>query len=666
MIYHGYTPTTLIPICVVMAVVIGILYLLRVRRRVVCVPYLGIWREVLTKTSHRRFHDWLRRLLSFLICMSVVGLLALALLDPREEEDEAARRHAIIVIDTSASMMATDRECGTRFGCALRDARELIEHMRASDRAVIVEASGVVSSVSGAFQADKGSIARAVNALEPRATSADMKKAIELAVHLAEGRKNAEIFLLTDGQFDDAEAISAMIPQDVAFEQRTYGQTSGNIAIESFNVRRYIANRLGFEVFCRVHNGFDVPVTVEMNIWSMGEDEAVYDATRVHEKIATKKLTIASGSSEVRLYENLTLSSSRMVAEVRIVDPEELEDPLKADNLAYARIPDFVKSDIACVTPGNLYLEAALLLNENYRVTFVRPESSGIDLGSLASSHDIVILDNSYGNLPHLVSPQWSGRVIFINPDGEDSPFSSRRVENPVVERVNSRHPVARWLGLKNLNIARSHIFSGVSGSDVVMRAIEGPLVATRARDSQRLVAIGFSLIESDLIFRVGLPILFINAVDWLRDENSEPMRAFATGTSFHMALSDAPDHVDVETPEGRVLSGIPVYEGATSIYGETAGFYRVHMGEKRVFDFAANFVGGAESDLSREPSQIRGRIHLRTTLGDEVADEETSWLLELLAKLPQSSQYLWVLALLVAMGILTVEWVTYHRRWTV
>ncbi len=677
MIFNGYTPEAILPYLIGLAVIIAILYLLKVRRRAVAVPYIGLWREVLEKSSHRRWHDWIKRFISYLICILIIGLIALALLDPRQEEDNTAHRHAIIIVDASASMAADSgrEECPSRFSCAIKDARELVDHMRPTDRAVIIEASGIVSAVSGPFQSDKAALDKTLSTIAVRSTSMDMHKAIELASHLAQDRENPEIYLLTDGQFDNADEISKILPRTAAFEQRNYGTPSGNLSIEAFNVRRYIANRLGFEVFFKAHNGFEQPVTARMKIMALPDSESTFDPEKDHDIIVEKTLTLASGSSELRLYDNLTLSSSRMAATLEIIDPSDLVDPMPIDNIAYARIPDYAKPDIACITPGNLYLEAALLLNENYRVSFMKPTDpdilgdGGIDLKKLSANHDIVILDNSYRNLPHVQKEDWEGRAIFINPDVEDSPFKAKTVESPIIERVNAKHPVARWLSLKNLNISKANVFSGVPNSDLVMRAIEGPLMATRKTNSQRFLAIGFSLVESDLIFRVGLPVLFINTIDWLMDENAEPLRGYPTGNAWHVRIPGDLAHVDVIRPDGSKLQSLPVYDGSASIYGEMSGFYRVQRPETKdeVFEFAANFSNMAESDLSQTPSILQGRIHLKTTLSDlETEDEETSWIIRLLSKLPVSSQYLWVLALLIAMGMLTVEWLTYHRRWTV
>ena len=133
----------------------------------------------------------------------------------------------------------------------------------------------------------------------------------------------------------------------------------------------------------------------------------------------------------------------------------------------------------------------------------------------------------------------------------------------------------------------------------------------------------------------------------------------------MHIAVTGNASHVDVTRPDGTVTQNLPVYDHSASFYGETSGFYRISSPEK-TFEFAANFANENESNLSRQPATIQGRIHMKPTLMDEDEDEENSWLLTLLSKLPSSSQYIWVLALLIAMGLITVEWITYHRRWTV
>lgn len=240
---------------------------------------------------------------------------------------------------------------------------------------------------------------------------------------------------------------------------------------------------------------------------------------------------------------------------------------------------------------------------------------------------------------------------------------------NPVIERVNSKHGIGRWLSLKNLNIAKSHVFRGVSASQTVIRAIEGPIVVSRISETRREVAIGFRLVQSDIIFRVALPILFINAIDWLMDEESVPERAYATGTPWHVAVGGGISRVDVESPDGQTVKDIPVFDNKVAFYGEKAGIYRLTSQDQPSFakDIVANFSQAMESNLNREVVDLTNEAAAELPDRSVEDDAESVGILALiLDKLPTTSQYIWVLALLFAFILLTLEWGLFHRRYTV
>jgi len=669
MFWNGYTPLTLLPFVAGTAIILIILYLLRVRRRTVVVPYLGIWKNVNAK--RRKWLDTFKRIMSCLIWIVIACLVALALMDPRVEEDETATRHVVLVVDTSASMGAQmdGEDCNTRLECALKEAHEAVDRMMLTDRMTIVEASGNVHA-SGPFTSDKDKLHDVLNKLKPRAASAQLNQAVQLAAQLTQSRENPEIVFFSDGQFEKSEIDDAKIPISVAFAQKNYGESAQNLSIESFNVRRYIANRLAFEVFLSVHNGFDVPVSAKIQIYNLDEGSRTLPENAT--VIAEKTLTLASGASEVRIYDNITLSASRMAARIIIEDPADVIDVLPDDNIAYARVPDFARPDILTVTPGNLFLEAALLLNENYRVRIQKPESllinGKLDLAQLASAHDIVILDNSYHNLPELTNTDTDGRVFFINPRAGETPFKQSDVKDPVVERVNNKHAVSRWLSLKNLNIGNASVFKNVKTDDMVLRAIEGPLIVSQKSDTRRTLAVGFSLVESDLIFRVALPVLIINAIDWFMDEGGDPVLAYETGNAWHVRVPAGMNAATLTTPSGSIRTKIPAYEQIMTVYGDEAGIYQLKddNNPSRVFEFAANFANARESDLSRKPTVLRTDFHATPSILTDTPQAEPDALLAFLSKLPSSAQNIWVLALLLIAFGLFVEWFTYHRRWSV
>jgi hypothetical protein len=61
------------------------LYLLRMRRRQLVVPFAALWRQVTRESDTRRLWRKLRRVLSWLLQVGLLALLCLALGDPRPE-----------------------------------------------------------------------------------------------------------------------------------------------------------------------------------------------------------------------------------------------------------------------------------------------------------------------------------------------------------------------------------------------------------------------------------------------------------------------------------------------------------------------------------------------------------------------------------------------------
>lgn len=725
MIFNGFPPSSVGIAAAALLVFVAILYLIRVRRRRVEVSSLGLWRGLALSAHQRRWRDWLKRLISFLLCAVIVALIALALIDPRQEENSEAHFHTVYIFDASGSMAAAASQadqaqygCASRFSCALAAARQSIEAMRPDSRAVIIEASGMAAAVSGPFQADKSALLAAAENIKPRASSVAINDALALAKNLLRGKENPKIVFFTDGQFEINETTTSILPQikekiaqnsdganaagddaaespdsaesaksaagddaaQIPLEQITFGPPDApenalaNISVNAFNARRYIADRLSFEVFAKVSNTSDFPVTADLTIYALPDGVASFaeNDADAYKAIAQKRITIASGGYEVRIWSDLPLESPYLAAKLEIVSPSDAVDALPADDIAYAHIPDYAAPKILLLTPGDLYLEAALLLNENCRVAVAAPTdprwfgNGKIDIARAAREFDIVIADNSYGNLPPLDAQNAEGNIIWVAPPPENAPYPQTVVSDPVVERVNAKHPIGRWLALRNLNIESSAVYRGVASSDTVIRAVEGPIAVTRQNGALREVAIGFGLVRSDIIFRVALPILFINAIDWLMYEKTEPERGFETGNAWHIDVAQNIDRVDIARPDGTTAANIPVFGKKAVFFGEDPGFYAVapsngDTGSKTVF--AANFAQTGESDINRAPADLSSGP---PAAAPESSPEPAGIWTAILSFLPDKSRHIWVLALLLAFALLAVEWALYHRRITV
>src|SRR5512138_1250247 len=89
------------------AIVVG-LYILKLRRRAVAVPFSPLWQRILKDKEATSLFSKLKRLLSLLLQLLLLALLVIALGDPRAAATLIKGRNLIVLVDASASMQATD------------------------------------------------------------------------------------------------------------------------------------------------------------------------------------------------------------------------------------------------------------------------------------------------------------------------------------------------------------------------------------------------------------------------------------------------------------------------------------------------------------------------------------------------------------------------------
>src|SRR5947208_2732977 len=85
------------------AVVVG-LYILKLRRRPVPVPFSPLWTRVLRDKEATSLFSRLKRLWSLLLQLILLALLVWALGDPRTAVEQVKGRNLVVLVDTSASM----------------------------------------------------------------------------------------------------------------------------------------------------------------------------------------------------------------------------------------------------------------------------------------------------------------------------------------------------------------------------------------------------------------------------------------------------------------------------------------------------------------------------------------------------------------------------------
>ncbi len=608
------------------AVLITVLYILKLRKKSVEIPFSPLWSQVMTTKSRRT--DWwrrLKRLFSWFLHLLIAALLAAAMLGPHFDDEVIDERHVLILVDNSASMNATDVTGGhDRFDVARSKAREVLETIGGDDRVMVVMFNNRVQPL-GPFVDDSSLIDAALREQRATANPTDLEQALSFAADSLRDRQPAELIIITDGaSITDDTAFDIDLGEHTRVRHLKVGESSENLAITAFNARRYPSNRLDHEVFVEVRSFYDRPVEASLEL--RGNDRL----------IDTQPLSLEPGEIHRQFYPGQAVSGERLEARVRLVT-EDARNVFPLDNRAYATVPPPQRLSVQLVSRGNLYVEGSLILNNHLDIEHVHPDDYDPN-----AEFDVTIFDGVGFEAPA------SGHLLYIDPPEEFSPFPiSSRDDEPIITDVRSDHPLLRWVTLRDLNISSSKTFTLEAGDDPVASSFGQPIIAARDREGRRTVAIGFDVRNSDFPLRVAFPVFLLNVIDYFADDDTELMRTFPTGETWSIPVDYGIDSAQVVTPDGARLPAA-VHHGAALFYGETPGFYEL-ITDQGTTVVAANLADPQESDI--QPRSIE--------LADaDVADDISDLLFD--------RRQLWILLLAIALVLLFVEWLTYNRRWTV
>src|ERR1700688_373827 len=114
------------------------LYFLKLRRRPVRVPSTILWRRSLEDLHVNSLFQRLRRNLLLFLQLLAVALAMLALAGPRMKGSSGQGQRFVLLIDSSASMAATD-VAPSRLAKAKQAAKKVVSEMDADDLAMVIK-----------------------------------------------------------------------------------------------------------------------------------------------------------------------------------------------------------------------------------------------------------------------------------------------------------------------------------------------------------------------------------------------------------------------------------------------------------------------------------------------------------------------------------------------
>ncbi|HEY4119236.1 MAG TPA: VWA domain-containing protein [Byssovorax sp.] len=645
--FYGLPLQTLLQIGAAAGIGVVVLYILKLRRRPVAVPFSRIWERILRDKEATSLFSQLKRLLSLLLQLAMLALLLLALGDPRTAANLIEGRNIVVLIDASASMQATD-VAPSRIAAAKDRVKAMVRGLSGSDRMLVAQMDAAATPLS-TLTGEVSELEAAVAAVKPTDASADFPRALRFAADTLRGLPSPEIIVVSDGAL--GEATDAAGPVHLGAIKLSYvpiGEAKPkNAAITGFSVRRYPLDKSRYEVMLEVTNTSDADMDIELSLLGDGQ---LTDLSRLH---------LAPKERLPRFYPNLSGASKTLEAKIALAGGGH--DDLPADDHAYALLPERRRARVQVVTTGNMYLEAALLLDEYLDVTTVSPTKY-----PAKGAFDVTIFD--------CVAPplaQGSGSVLYIDPTGTGLPFEVGKeieadAQGPLgLDEIDAKNPLVRYTSMTDVQIGRAHVLKGEPEDKVVAKSFKGPLILQGRRAGSKFVALGFDIRESDLPMRIAWPLFLINTINDFVEEDTSYISSFRTGQVWSIPAPSAAETASLELPDGSKQT-VPVKDGRAVFLGQTAGFYKLTTmgasppdpgsglsagaGDGETTQFAANLSDPTESSIAAVAKlEVDGRV------AGEVGEFKIGVRREM-----------WIYLLAAVLAVTALEWLTYHRRVTV
>jgi len=177
---------------------IVVMYILKLRRKDVVVSSTYLWRQVIRDVQANAPFQKLRRNLLMLLQLIAVALAVFALARPLWRCTRLGGRSVAIVVDTSASMLATDVG-RSRIDEAKRQARSIVDNMKPQDVMMVLSAGARPLAVTG-FTADRSELARAIDSLQAHETTTNMRDAVNLAQQYVDLRYSPDALMKRLGE----------------------------------------------------------------------------------------------------------------------------------------------------------------------------------------------------------------------------------------------------------------------------------------------------------------------------------------------------------------------------------------------------------------------------------------------------------------------------------
>lgn len=633
-------------------VILG-LYILRLKRKEVTISTNLFWRRVLEDVEANTPFQRLRYSHLLLVQLLIATLMVLALMNPALVFPSTRGLDTVLLVDTSASMAATDGS-PSRLEGVKKQITKLIADKGRRDRIAIV-ASGAEAAALTDLTADSAQLRAAVELLEPEPVSSSMPQGADLALQViaearerdrpkgsqagtatktapaAEGaRPEAQVVIFTDDPLSVGETPVSPVPVRWAYQPVGFSDAR-NASILTAALTNPDTEKGTMSLFLTTYYKGDGGAQAELSV-HQGKD-----------LLDIRKLSLSANKEQSHVFDGVPLQPGRYQLELKLtgvadnegtITSDGVEDQLPLDNQAYLVYEASETFKILVLSNQRVY--AVLLASLPGVQVFLRSPSGGVPDGDF----DLIVVD---GDLPLNAS---AGNYLVIHSNNQELlPVTiTGDATRPVISDWTATDPLMRFVNPQTFRLPVMNKVDVKDWGRIVLDTNQGPAIVYGEQGSNRVVYWAFDPFRSDLWSKATFPILLSAHVDFFKNRRAQQTLT----TSDLIRIAAAGGEVRVTRPDG---SDLTLQGGAgeeLDIRPDALGFWNVEVrteGETIRHDYGVNLFDADESLLPA---------------GDTFAGETG---MATFAQTNRGTHPQWRWVALTVMLFLLAEWWIYHQR---
>jgi hypothetical protein len=589
-----------------------LIHTLKPKPRQIDISNLFLWQEVLKERSSHLTFERLKRNLPLFLQILIVILAALALAKPAWLYFASQQGNMILVMDTSASMK-TQLESGARFDVAKEKALELIDQ-RNQDQKILIVAAANKPVVKGGYLDNSKQAKRIVTDFTPSDASADLEKAVYLALSFVDPLRKDRVYLISDG---GGEKIAALVKNHPGIIPIIISGGKRNIGITKFEFRREIERADAYEIMLEIKNFNPAPLacTVRLSV----DNDIIFDR-RLTFEAREKKLLIFP-------YAGLLTGIARALLEI--------DDDFATDNQAYLSLNASKDIWVLLVSKGNYFLEKLLEAYPNFKVNSIN-EIIPSSWNEQTARHDIVIVDRM--DFPKTQK----GNFLLIDAYSPAIPVvKTGHIRFPNNLDWNKKSPLLVNVDIGGLIVEQTASLQADPSMQAVIESTRTGLMYVYEDGGFRAVFLGFDITRSDLPLKVAFPVMMSNIINWLNPHKLEfSILQTRAGEPFDIYLEPRTDAFYTRAPrekwEKQRVTGNPFRYTRT----HNVGVYTISENDKQRY-FTVNLADESESDISGAFMQEMRDNPVETYDSEDISVQHP----------------LWTAFLFLALAVLFLEW---------